>query len=75
VRRVANSRRHLADLLRRRPLLDATVPPSEDPGQLRRMDQARETLKPPDPGGAAGSGPTGRSSPDPTRYPRGSSRI
>jgi hypothetical protein len=75
MRRVASSRRHLADLLRRRPLLDATVPPSGDPTQLRRIDQVREMLNLPDPGGAPESGPNRRSSPDPTRYPRGSSRI
>lgn len=59
MRRVANSRRHLADLLRRRPLLDPTVAPSEDPEQLRRVDQLRAMLD----------------LPDPPRYPPGSNRI
>jgi hypothetical protein len=75
VHRVAGSRRHLADLLRRRPLLDTTVSPSEDPTQLRRMDQVREMMDLPDPGGTPEGGPHRRPSPDPTRYPRGSSRI
>ena len=70
VRRVANSRRHLADLLRRRPLLDATAPPSENPEQRNRTDQVREMLDLPDPEGA----PESRS-PEPSLYPRGSSRI
>jgi hypothetical protein len=70
VRRVANSRRHLADLLRRRPLLDATAPPSENPEQRNRMDQVREMLDLPDPEVA----PDHRSA-EPSLYPRGSSRI
>lgn len=75
MRRVANSRRHLADLLRRRPQLDATVSPAEDPTQLRRIDKVREMLDLPDPGGAPGSDRHRRSFPDAAPYPRGSSRI
>ena len=75
MRRVANSRHHLADLLRRRPQLDATVSPVEDPAQLRRLDKVREMLELPDPGGAPRSGPVGGPFPDPAPYPRGSSRI
>ena len=74
MRRVANSRRHLVDLLRRRPLLDATVTPSEDPEQRKRIDQVREMLDLPDPEGTARTA-SGSSSPDPSVYPRGSSRI
>jgi hypothetical protein len=70
VRRVANSRHHLADLLRRRPLLDATAPPSENPEQRDRIDRVREMLDLPEPEGA----PERRSA-EPSLYPRGSSRI
>ena len=71
VRRVANSRRHLADLLRRRPLLDATTPPSESPGHLHRTDQVREMLDLPGPEEL----PSDRRSAEPSLYPPGSSRI
>jgi hypothetical protein len=49
MRRVATSRHHLADLLRRRPLLDPTRPPSDDPVQLERTRKTREMLGLPEP--------------------------
>lgn len=74
MRRVASSRRHLADLLRRRPLLDATVPPTEDPAERRRIDEVRALLDFPEPPRAGGSGGASRPT-ESTHYPRGSSRI
>ena len=64
--RVAGSRRHLADLLRRRPLLDATASSPKDPTRLLRTDEGRAAPE--------------LSDPEPDRYaagnlyPRGSSR-
>lgn len=73
MKRVATSRRHLADLLRRRPLLDATMPPSEDPTQQQWMDEIREMLELP--ATRSGTEEPHRLPVAPVRQPPGSSRI
>ncbi len=44
--RLVSPRQHLPDLLRRRPQLDPTSAPADDPAQRRRLDRYREVFAP-----------------------------